>query len=135
MLRKAIAVVALSIFGAPTLGQACEGATRLTLYSPATLEGVLKHGQGTHEAQGAFSYVYLALDKPVCVDAPVAGASDDDPQDNLEAPVDRVQIAGEAANGELPIGEHVSVSGTLFAAHTMWHVEDVLVDAGEVSPR
>ncbi|CAN1721430.1 DUF4431 domain-containing protein [Hyphomicrobium sp. 1Nfss2.1] len=134
-MRTTIAAVALSILGAPALGHACEGDARLTLDKPATLEGVLKNGQGTHEAQGAFSYVYLALDKPVCVDAPVAGAADEDPQENVEAPVDRVQLAGEAVGAELPIGKHVSVSGTLFAAHTMWHVEDVLIDASEVSPR
>lgn len=135
MLRTTIAVVALSILGAPTLGHACEGEARLTLDKPATLEGVLKSGQGTHEAQGSFSYVYLALDKPVCVDAPVAGSGDEDPQESIEAPVDRVQLAGEAVGAELPIGKHVSISGTLFAAHTMWHVEDVLIDASEVSPR
>ncbi len=135
MLVRTIAVVALAILGAPTLGHACEGDTRVTLDNPATLEGVLKQGQGTHEAQGAFSYVYLALDKAVCVDAPKTAAGDEEPQENIEAPVERVQMAGEAVSGELPIGKHVSVSGTLFAAHTMWHVEDVLIDASEVSPR
>jgi hypothetical protein len=26
------------------------------------------------------------------------------------------------------------VSGTLFGAHTMWHAEDVLIDASDVTP-
>jgi len=135
MLRRAIAVVALGISGAFTFSHACEGDTRVTLDSPATIEGVLQQGQGTHEAQGQFSYVYLALDKPVCVDAPKTDPGDEEPQEGIETPVSRVQIAGEASGGKLPIGQRVSVSGTLFGAHTMWHVEDVLIDAGEINPR
>jgi len=135
MLLRTIAAVALAILGAATPGNACEGDARVTLDSPATLEGVLKQGQGTHEAQGAFSYVYLALDKPVCVDAAKADAGDEEPQEDIEAPVQRVQIAGEASGDKLLVGKRVSVSGSLFAAHTMWHVEDVLIDASEVSPR
>ena len=40
-----------------------------------------------------------------------------------------MQIAGEASNKKLPVGSQVSVEGTLFPAHTMWHVEQVLIDA------
>ena len=51
-----------------------------------------------------------------------------------EKPIDRIQIAGEAAGKDLPLGKHVKVSGTLFGAHTMWHAEDVLIDASDVTP-
>jgi hypothetical protein len=118
----------------PLAATACDGHPRLIFDKPATLEGVLSSGKGTHEAQGAFSYVYLTLDKPVCVDAPPAGAGDEDAVQSVETPVLRVQIAGEATSAELPLGKRVSIEGTLFAAHTMWHVEDVLIDATEVKP-
>lgn len=114
---------------------ACEGHARLAFDKPAVLEGVLTSGKGQHEAQGEFSYVYIALDEPVCVDAPPAGTDGEDALQNVEAPVARVQLAGEAISGELPIGKHVTVDGTLFAAHTMWHAEDVLIDAAQVKPR
>ena len=41
-------------------------------------------------------------------------------------------MAGEASQQELPVGERVKVKGTLFGAHTMWHVEEVLIDASSV---
>jgi hypothetical protein len=46
-----------------------------------------------------------------------------------------VQIAGQAINKKLPIGSRVSVEGTRFSAHTMWHVEPVLIDAADVTPK
>jgi hypothetical protein len=49
--------------------------------------------------------------------------------------VTRVQIAGEASTQQLPIGKRVSVEGTLFSAHTMWHVEQVLIDASGVEAK
>jgi hypothetical protein len=115
---------------------ACEGQARIAFDKPAVLEGVLKSGKGTHEAQGEFSYVYVELDKPVCVDAPPAAeANNEDAVQSIEAPVTRVQLAGEAVGTDLPIGKHVAVEGTLFAAHTMWHAEEALIDASEVKQR
>jgi hypothetical protein len=134
MTRACLAVCA-ALLAFPAHGWACAAATHLTFNQPAALEGVLKAGKGTHEAQGAFEYVYLALDTPVCVDAPAATVGDEDPQEGTEAPIDRVQIAGAASTKQLPIGSRVSVEGTLFGAHTMWHAEDVLIDAADVDPR
>ena len=100
-----------------------------------TLEGTLKAGKGEHDAQGPFAYVYLELDRPVCVDAPPAAAGDEDAAESIGEAVTRVQIAGEASNQQLPIGKRVSVEGTLFPAHTMWHAEPVLIDAAAVALR
>ncbi len=119
----------------PAGAMACEGHDRLLFDKTATLEGVLKSGKGNHEAQGAFDYTYIALDSPVCVDAPPAEAGDDDAAQSVEAPVAQIQIAGEAVDTQLPIGKRVSVEGTLFPAHTMWHVEDVLIDSAGLTPR
>ncbi len=43
-------------------------------------------------------------------------------------------MAGEAMRRRelLDVGKRVTVKGTLFGAHTMWHVEDVLIDATSV---
>jgi len=112
---------------------ACEAATHLSYNQPVELEGTLKAGKGQHEAQGPFDYVYLALDKPLCVDAPADGNDEFDV--GTEAAIDRIQIAGEAGSGELPIGSRATVKGTLFGAHTMWHVENVLIDAASVAAK
>ena len=131
---RACLIVCLLIFAAsPSL--ACEGDTRVTFNEATTLAGTLKTGKGEHEAQGPFEYVYLELEKPVCVDAPPAAAGDEDAPQSIAEPVTRVQIAGEASNQQLPIGKRVSVEGTLFSAHTMWHVEQVLIDAPGVELR
>jgi hypothetical protein len=133
-MSRACLIVCLLVFGAaPSF--ACEGGTRVMFDRTATLEGTLKAGKGEHEAQGPFAYVYLELDRPVCVDAPPAAAGDEDAPQSIGEAVTRVQIAGEASNQELPIGKRVSVEGTLFPAHTMWHAEPVLVDAPEVKSR
>jgi hypothetical protein len=131
---RACLIVCLLLFGTlPSF--ACEGDTRVTFNEAATLNGTLKTGKGEREAQGPFEYVYLELEKPVCVDAPPAAAGDEDAPQSVGEPVTRVQIAGEASNQQLPIGKRVSVEGTLFPAHTMWHVEQVLIDAPGVEPR
>lgn len=119
--------------GFPTRLLACEAATHLTYNQSVELEGTLKSGKGQHEAQGPFTYVYLALDKPLCVDAPKDGT--DEFAEGTENPVERIQIAGEAGSKELPIGSRATVKGTLFAAHTMWHAEDVLIDASSVAAK
>jgi hypothetical protein len=119
----------------PVAAFACDGHPRLLFDKPAMLEGVLVNGKGTHDAQGPFTYVYVTLDKPVCVDAAPADHGDEDAVQSIVDPVTRVQIAGDAISRELPIGKHVVIDGTLFAAHTMWHAEDVLIDATEVTRR
>lgn len=128
-----VAAVVVWALLAPSSLRACEAATHLTYNQPVELEGTLKSGKGQHEAQGPFDYVYLALDKPLCVDAPKDGA--DEFAESTETPVERVQIAGEAGAKELPIGSRVAVKGTLFGAHTMWHVEQVLIDAADVAAK
>ena len=131
---RACLIVGLVLFGAsPSF--ACEGERRVVFNEAATLQGTLKDGKGEHEAQGPFAYVYLELEKPVCVDAPPAAPGDEDAPQSIAEPVTRVQIAGEASTQQLPIGKHVSVEGTLFPAHTMWHVEQVLIDAAGVEAR
>jgi hypothetical protein len=110
---------------------ACEAATKLIYNKPVEIHGTLKEGKGQHESQGAFAYTYVVLDQPVCVAPEIAGDEFNEPTDK---PVDRIQIAGESAGKDLPLGRHVKVSGTLFGAHTMWHVEGVLIDASDVTP-
>jgi hypothetical protein len=127
-------IVCLVLFGAPP-SFACEGDARVMFNEAVTLQGSLKAAKGEHEAQGPFEYVYLELEKPVCVDAPPAAAGGEDAPQSVGEPVTRVQVAGEASNQQLPIGKHVSVEGTLFSAHTMWHVEQVLIDAPSVELR
>ena len=134
MLKACLAACAALLVGAVP-ASACEGDARVTFDQPATLQGTLKAGKGEHDAQGPFDYVYLALDKPVCVDAEPAAPGDEDAPQSIEAPVEKVQIAGEASNKKLPIGSKVSVEGTLFPAHTMWHVEPVLIDTADVIPK
>lgn len=135
MVRSVLAGLTLAIgwayFGAAL---ACEGHPRVEFDKQASLQGVLKSGTGNHAAQGAFNYVYLALDKPICVDAPPVAPGDEDAPQSVETPVTRIQIAGEAIGTELPVGKRVAVEGTLFPAHTAWHVEDVLIDAADVKP-
>jgi hypothetical protein len=128
-------VVCAARLALPADAAACEAPTHLTFNQPATIEGVLKSGKADHEAQGAFDYVYLALDAPVCVDAAEPTPGDDEAPVGTQTPVDRVQIAGEASTKELPIGSRVRVEGTLFPAHTTWHAENVLIDAAEVQPK
>jgi hypothetical protein len=119
----------------PTAAVACDGHPRVRFDNQATLEGVLASGKGRHDAQGPFTYIYIMLDKAVCVDAAPAGHGDEDAAQNIADPVTRVQIAGETVGRHLPVGKHVTVDGTLFAAHTMWHAEDVLIDAAEIAQR
>jgi hypothetical protein len=122
------AAIFLLLSPAPAL--ACAAATNLVYNKPVEIRGTLKAGKGQHEAQGEFAYTYVALDQPVCVAAEAAGDEFNEPTDK---PIDRIQLAGEAAGKDLPLGKHVRVSGTLFGAHTMWHAEDVLIDASDVT--
>ena len=124
--------VACALFllgGAPAV--ACEAPVRLLYSTPTEIAGTLAQGKGQHDAQGEFAYTYVALDQPVCVASETAGDESNEP---TEKPIARIQLAGEAAGKDLPLGKHVKVSGTLFGAHTMWHAEDVLIDATDVTP-
>jgi hypothetical protein len=121
--------ICLLLSAAPAL--ACEAATNLIYNKPVEIRGTLKAGKGQHEAQGAFAYSYVALDQPVCVASETEADEFNEPTDK---PIDRIQIAGEAAGKDLPLGKHVKVSGTLFGVHTMWHAENVLIDASDVTP-
>jgi hypothetical protein len=123
------ACVCLLLSAIPAL--ACEAATKLIYNKPVEIRGTLKEGKGQHDAQGAFAYSYVALDQPVCVASETAGDEFNEPTDK---PIDRIQLAGETAGKDLPLGKRVKVSGTLFGAHTMWHAEDVLIDASDVTP-
>jgi hypothetical protein len=130
-MQKLILLALLAAVTGARPAYACDGDNRIMFDTPVKLEGVLKSGQGKHDVQGAFDYVYLELAVPLCVDAPKPPADEEFAPESLAEPVTRVQIAGEAAGTDLPIGSRVQVDGTLFAAHTMWHVEDVLIDAAE----
>lgn len=123
------AAICLLLSAAPVL--ACEAATNFIYNKPVEIRGTLKGGKGQHEAQGAFAYTYVALDQPVCVASETEADEFNEP---TEKPIDRIQIAGEAAGKDLPLGKRVKVSGTLFGAHTMWHAEGVLIDASDVAP-
>jgi hypothetical protein len=130
MLRAWLAVGVL-IWAGSAPAAACEAAKRLRYNEPVELEGMLRAGTGQHDAQGAFRYSYVELDAPVCVDTD----GNNEFEHATQAPVNRVQLAGEEAGKDLPLGKRVAVSGMLFGAHTMWHVEDVLIDATSVAPR
>jgi hypothetical protein len=135
MVKAFLGLWFIAAVASPLAAWACEGHARLAFDKPTALNGVLQSGKGNHEAQGPFNYVYIALDAPVCIDAPQPAPGDDDAVESVAAPVTRIQLAGEAVGTMLPMGKPVSVEGTLFAAHTMWHVEDVLIDAADVKPR
>ncbi len=128
----ALALAAAKVAGGAVASEACDAAVHYAYGEPVEIEGALKSATGHHEAQGDFTYTYVALDKPVCVDAPKGGGDDDFGNTGTDNPVERIQMAGEASQQELPVGERVKVKGTLFGAHTMWHVEEVLIDASSV---
>jgi hypothetical protein len=131
----ALAVVAVLLGAAASTAAACKADLHLTYNEPVTLEGVLKSGTGHHEVQGDFSYVYLALDKGICVDSPKGGGEEDFGDTGTEEPVAHIQMAGEASQHELPVGKRVTVKGKLFGAHTMWHAEEVLINASSIEPK
>jgi hypothetical protein len=134
ILAAGLSAASLLALGAGNAG-ACEASQHLQYDEPVELEGLLKSGTGHHEAQGDFDYVYLALDKPLCVDAPAGGGDEDFGNTGTDKPVDRIQLAGDLVGKELPMGKRVTIKGKLFGAHTMWHAEDVLIDATSVDPK
>jgi hypothetical protein len=128
----ALAALSLILAGGPA--RACEAPAHLKYNEAVALDGVLKSGTGRHEVHGDFAYVYLALDQAICVDAPEGGGDEDFGNTGTDKPVDRIQIAGDAVERGLPLGKAVKVKGSLFGAHTMWHAEEVLIDASAVEP-
>src|SRR6478672_5328224 len=133
----ALLALALAGFAGGTVAaRACDAAVHYSYNEPVEIEGVIKSGTGHHEAQGDFFYTYLELDQPVCVDAPKEGGDNDFGNTGTEKPVGRLQVGGEASQRDLPAdGARVLVKGTLFGAHTMWHVEPVLIDAASLEPK
>ena len=122
----ALALAAAKVAGAAVATEACDAAVHYAYGEPVEIEGALK------SATGHFTYTCVALDKPVCVDPPKGGGDDDFGNTGTDNPVERIQMAGEASQQELPVGGRVKVKGTLFGAHTMWHAEEVLIDASWV---
>lgn len=112
---------------APGALQACDAPVHVFYNQPVVLEGVLRTGTAHHDVQGDYTFTYLALDQGICVDG-----GDDDLGGPTPAPVDRIQLAGEAVTSELPIGTRVKAQGTLFPGHTMWHAEAVLMEASRI---
>lgn len=127
----AVTITGLILGAGASRAGACEATVHLKYNEPVALEGVLKSGTGHHEAQGDYPYVYLALEDGVCVDA----LKDDEFARSTLQPVSKLQVAGDAIEKELPVGKRVRVEGALFGAHTMWHAEDVLIDATTVEPK
>ena len=130
-MRPTLCIAAICLLLSAVPAPACEAATNFVYNKPVEIHGILKEGKGQHEAQGAFAYSYVALDQPVCVASETEADEFNEPTDK---PIDRIQIAGEMAGKDLPLGKRVKVSGTLFGAHTMWHAEGVLIDASDVTP-
>jgi hypothetical protein len=117
---------------APAAAFSCEAAVHYSYNTPVEIEGTLRSGTGHHEVQGNFSYTYVALDHPVCVDA----ASGDEFNETTEKPIERIQLAGEASQQDPPEdGARIAVKGKLFGAHTAWHVEPVLIDAESIDQK
>jgi hypothetical protein len=138
--RAAAVVIAalglgLGLAAASRAAPPCDAAVRLTYNEPVELEGVLVWASERREPQGELRYVFLALDQEICVDAPKSTAEGAAPEGGTDEAVDRIQMAGAASEQGLPIGKRVLVKGTLFAAHTMRHVEEVLIDATAVEVR
>jgi hypothetical protein len=130
-----IAVLGLGLAAGARAAHACEAAVTLTYDEPVELEGVLVSGNEHREPQGELRYVFLALDQKICVAAPKSAGGGAPTEGGTAEAVDRIQMAGAASEKWLPIGERVLVKGTLFAAHTMRDVEDVLIDATAVEVR
>lgn len=77
-----------------------------------------------HDEKGF--YWYLDLDKPICV----SGKREDSPDMEGERDVRHLQIVyQDYPAGTGWIGHHVSVTGTLFHAHTIHHYTKVLIMA------
>jgi hypothetical protein len=130
--RPLLLFVVLWLGMAPAAALACEAAVHYSYNTPVEIEGTVRSGTGHHEAQGDFSYTYIALDQPVCVDA----ASGDEFNETTEKPIDRIQLAGEASQQDAPeVGSRVAVKGKLFGAHTAWHVEPVLIDGESLTQK
>ena len=102
--------------------RACDADVHYTYNEPVEIEGVLKSGTGHHEAQGDFVYTYLALDKPICVDAPKDGGDDDFGNTAPRSPVDRIQIAGEASQQRCCPADGARVYGE---GHALWRPHHV----------
>jgi hypothetical protein len=136
-LPAAIAALLAAIFGALSAVQAaaCEAARHLRYDEPVELEGVIGTGKGHHEAQGDFTYTYLALDEPLCVDAPAGGGDEDFGNTGTDKPVDRIQVVNPDDKFTLEPGARVRLKGKLFGAMTMWHAEEVLIGTEAVEPR
>jgi hypothetical protein len=134
---QALLALALAGFAGGTVAaRACDAAVHYSYNEPVEIEGVIKSGTGHHEAQGDFFYTYLELDQPVCVDTPKEGGDSDFGTTGTETPIGRIQVGGEASQSDLPAdGTRVLVKGALFGAHTMWHVEPVLIDAASLAPK
>jgi hypothetical protein len=136
-----LAVLMGLIVAASAEAEGCQALVHLQFGQPVVIEGVLRSGKAGREEQKPFSYIYLELDQGICVDAPPGeeaqsdSGDDDDFSQSTPEPVTHLQIAGEALDKELPLGTRVKVEGVLFGAHTMWHAEDVLIDATEVTPQ
>jgi hypothetical protein len=127
--RAILLFVALGLGMAPAAAVACEAAVHYSYNTPVEIEGTVRSGTGHHEVQGDFSYTYIALDQPVCVDA----ASGDEFNETTEQPIDRIQLMGEQDPPE--DGARIAVKGKLFAAHTAWHVEEVLIHAESIDQK
>lgn len=122
---SSLVIGAFLLLTAASAAAACDAPVHLTFGEPVEIEGVLKTKTGQHEAQGPFKVVYVELDQGVCVDP-----SEDDA--GTESPITRIQVAGDALTADMPVGSRVKAKGSLFPAHTMWHVEPILIDATEV---
>jgi hypothetical protein len=130
--RALLPFVLLGLGMSPAAALACEAGVHYSYNEPVEIEGTLRSGTGHHEAQGDFSYTYIALDQPACVDA----ASGDEFNETTEAPIERIQLAGEASQQDpSEDGSRIAVKGKLFGAHTAWHVEPVLIDAESITQK
>jgi hypothetical protein len=96
---RAMSFVALGLGMTLAAALACEAAVHYSYNTPVEIEGTLRSGTGHHEVQGDFSYTYIALDQPVCVDA----ASGDEFNETTEKPIDRIQLAGAASQQDPPL--------------------------------
>jgi hypothetical protein len=112
---------------------ACASAAPALQYGPAEvrLQGKIGSGKFQHPNGEWVEFFLLELPEPASIPA-----DPDDPTNVAEEGIIEVQIFAPDADLqkllETKAGEAATVEGTLFHAHTAWHVRPLVLNASEV---
>lgn len=121
-------IVALGVAVTPALPAvaAPKGACAPAVANGDWLQGTLTVEKHEHPNGKIFKSFVLRLDPPVCVRG--LEPEDDGPPQDVRG-VARIQFAGtfDPALAKRLTGRTAQVRGTFFAAHTAWHIADILV--------